>query len=514
MRPISACDVVDVEAGADDPAPGLEALDVRLLRLEPLLVVEPLPDVVDVAFAFGLHQVGELDEDGHPARVGETREVAAVEVGAIRVHDHRGRGVLDPVVVEPVLAIAQLGDDTGCGGLGFLACEQAGPLVGLVRCQHAPGRVRQLPDHLALAVDERPFERRQDQPPEGDEEEGQRSDRGHDDAEDERPTTEVSGAVGGIGRSRNSRLAVERRRAFGETRSLEHRRPEADPVLVGDLDPEGLAAEPFDRVVVGAGADEKVVRAGKLPQRLTLVQLELLVDGLDAVEPLRTQLQDKLLQAAEIAVVDERMGQEDGAPGAMQQRDGVADLKPAIGGGGVGLMVHGAVAGRPQRAFDAVRIGRAVRLHRGQRGHELRVHWVEAVGEEVDDPVLVLRRQLDPRQRRHASSVERVAEGRPACHRVVITERGIADTRQGQPLTEDSRRQRPVTVERVRVQIDEDALGHGPERQAQGRGSERLGPHGPTSRDRHRGGLDEQLGHADLSHGRAAQVEVASSAVG
>ena len=58
--------VIDVHARADDPVPGLEALDVGLLRLEPFDVVEPLPDVVDVALLLLLDEVRELHEDLAP----------------------------------------------------------------------------------------------------------------------------------------------------------------------------------------------------------------------------------------------------------------------------------------------------------------------------------------------------------------------------------------------------------------------------------------------------------------
>ena len=87
-------DVLEIETGPEDPAPGRELLDVGLLGLQPVRVVLPLPDVFDVGVVPVAEDVGELDEDPDAAGILEIGDVPAVQVGPVGVHDHphvRGR---------------------------------------------------------------------------------------------------------------------------------------------------------------------------------------------------------------------------------------------------------------------------------------------------------------------------------------------------------------------------------------------------------------------------------------
>ncbi len=180
-------DVLGVEPGADHPAPGLEPPDVGLLGCQPRRVVVPLPDVVDVALVPPAHDIGELDEDPDPARVPERGDVLTVELRAIRVHDDAGREVLQPEVVLALGAVAEGGNAGGCLCLG-LHPRQLAPQLGPVRLgQDRHRRVGELADHLALAVEERCLEARQDEREDRHHEQQHREHRGQDDAGDEAP---------------------------------------------------------------------------------------------------------------------------------------------------------------------------------------------------------------------------------------------------------------------------------------------------------------------------------------
>ncbi|MBK6898215.1 MAG: hypothetical protein IPH09_02725 [bacterium] len=150
-----AIDVVGVDAGADDPAPGREALDVGKLRHDARGVVLPLPHVVDVAGALAAHDVDHRDEDQLAVRVGEGGQVAALEVGPVGVDDHPRLQVVDPEVVLALLAVVEAADLQDGGGLGLLAREPPGALLGLVAGQDVPGRLGQLADHEPLLVHHR-----------------------------------------------------------------------------------------------------------------------------------------------------------------------------------------------------------------------------------------------------------------------------------------------------------------------------------------------------------------------
>ena len=108
-------DVVDVQAGADNPAPFLEERHKGELGLG---LVSPVlgPQVVDKAFALFLGDPGKLDEQMLPVGVLVVGEVLAVHLGFVRVHDHGGVQVVDPEIIFALGTVTETLDEVG----GFL----------------------------------------------------------------------------------------------------------------------------------------------------------------------------------------------------------------------------------------------------------------------------------------------------------------------------------------------------------------------------------------------------------
>ncbi len=164
-------DVLDVEPGTEDPAPGRVLLDIGLLGLEAVRVVLPLPDVFDVGVVAVAQGVGELDEDADAARVLEVGDVTAVQVGPVGVHDHPDVEVGDPEVVLALVAVAEVADTLGRGPLRFFERHPARAGVGVVFGQDARGDVGQLPDGVSLALEEPLLEGGDEDPEEENDEE-------------------------------------------------------------------------------------------------------------------------------------------------------------------------------------------------------------------------------------------------------------------------------------------------------------------------------------------------------
>ena len=316
-----------------DPAPRLEALDVGLLGLQAFGVVLPLPDVVDVALALALHERGELHEDGHPPRIGEAVQLLAIEVRAVGMHDHARLLVLDPEVVLALRAIAQLFDEPGSGTLRLVTCQSAGLLVTLEGGQDAPGGIGELPDRLSLALHERLLEGGQDEAPEGGQEEEHGGQRRDDDAQHERATLEAMRRTGRDGRGRHGdRGPGGRGGVTGERVSGEQGRAEAQPVLARHVDAGQAASQAVAAVEVGARADEQPVPLCQLAEGLPVVLRELLVDGLQAIEPHGLEAHHEVLEPRGVRLVDERMCQEGAPTGRVEERDGVRRGQAAGGG--------------------------------------------------------------------------------------------------------------------------------------------------------------------------------------
>jgi hypothetical protein len=109
-------DVVDVDAGADHPAPGGEPLDEGNLR-HAFLGARLGPQVIDEAGALRLDDSVELDEQELAVLVLDLVELLAFQLGLDRVHDHGVVQVVDPEIFDLVVAH---GADCGCSALlGF-----------------------------------------------------------------------------------------------------------------------------------------------------------------------------------------------------------------------------------------------------------------------------------------------------------------------------------------------------------------------------------------------------------
>jgi hypothetical protein len=142
--------VVQIQSRTHDPAPRFELLNERLLGLQAVRIVLPLPDVFDVRLLPITQRVYDLHEDPAAQGVLKTRQVVAVEIRPVGVHDHAGVQVGDPEVVLPIVAVAQVLNAGDRGPTGFVLREAPEPDLGLVFRQDAESDVGQLPDHVAL----------------------------------------------------------------------------------------------------------------------------------------------------------------------------------------------------------------------------------------------------------------------------------------------------------------------------------------------------------------------------
>ena len=99
------------------------------------------------------------------------------------MHDHARLHVLNPEIVLAFRAVAQRLDAGDCQRLRLFAREQAILLVAFVGRQNAPGGVGQLANHFALALQQGLLEGRQDDAPNGGEEQPNRDQGGKEDAQ-------------------------------------------------------------------------------------------------------------------------------------------------------------------------------------------------------------------------------------------------------------------------------------------------------------------------------------------
>ena len=124
--------VLQVQAGSDDPAPGREQADVGQLVADAARLVLPLPVVVHELVLPLFRGLDELREQPLAVPVAEVGQVLAVQLRAVGVHDHARSQVRDPEVVHVVVAVA--------GGLEQLHAELPGVVAGDLA---APGHVVQ-----------------------------------------------------------------------------------------------------------------------------------------------------------------------------------------------------------------------------------------------------------------------------------------------------------------------------------------------------------------------------------
>ncbi len=134
--PFRVTDVVDVDARADDPAPGLETFHIGQL-FHGLVASGFGPHVVDEALAVtGSHRHEGL-EQCQAVGVLDIADVLAVELRLDRVHHNHRLHVVDPEVL--VLAVTQLADCAFRQLLRLFARQLAGRFLALCPGYHAVG---------------------------------------------------------------------------------------------------------------------------------------------------------------------------------------------------------------------------------------------------------------------------------------------------------------------------------------------------------------------------------------
>jgi hypothetical protein len=153
-------DVIDVDTGAEDPAPGRKALDVGQLGDDARLVILPLPHVVDIARALRFDLPHHLDEESLAVRILKGGDVLPFEIRAIGMHEHPRLHVVDPEVVLALLAVVKTAHlcDRLC--LSFLATQASPSLLGLEAREDVPRRLGEFADHQALLIHDRVAQRR------------------------------------------------------------------------------------------------------------------------------------------------------------------------------------------------------------------------------------------------------------------------------------------------------------------------------------------------------------------
>ena len=100
---LGVAQVVDVNARAQDPAPGLEALDVGQL-LDGLVLAGLGPEVMHKALSVCRDLVGKGLEHRLAGRVLDAAAILAVQLGLDRMHDDIGPHVIDPEVLRAAVA--------------------------------------------------------------------------------------------------------------------------------------------------------------------------------------------------------------------------------------------------------------------------------------------------------------------------------------------------------------------------------------------------------------------------
>ncbi len=424
--PDLALDVLDIEAGAQDPAPGRELLDEGLFGLEAVRVVFPLPDVLDVGLVPVAEDVGELDEDADAAGVLEVGDVPAVEIGPVGMHDHPDAEIGDPEIILAFVAVAESANALGRGSLRFVERDAAGPGLGVILGQDARSDVGQLPDGVPLALEEPLLEGRDEHPEEKDDEQRDGQRRRQEDAQEEGPPARtghvpVSGGLAGD-------------RTAGRSRSLfQEGIPELPPQRQGHLHGGFRRARQARPMVVAAGADHEPVPRGQGDELAAEALGVSGVKGLEAVEAPSPVLFDERLEGGEVGARPghDRMG-EDGQPArAVEDPDGL---------------------GRR----DGSRHGL------GQERLQGLVLRVEPVAEDVLLPGLAVDDgQLDAGDEADPFLPRGFAEGGQTVDGVVVGQGRGPDPGRRQPVGQLGRSEVPVAELGMAVKIDAEEFGHG-----------------------------------------------------
>src|SRR5690606_22523577 len=94
--------VVEIDAGANNPAPRLIAFNIGALGYW-LVHAWLWPEVLPKALALGACDIGESDEETVAGGIFVTTQVRAVELGFVGVHHHERMHIVDPEVLRFVI---------------------------------------------------------------------------------------------------------------------------------------------------------------------------------------------------------------------------------------------------------------------------------------------------------------------------------------------------------------------------------------------------------------------------
>src|SRR5690606_13597791 len=95
-------DIIDIGTCSQNPAPGLEAVNVGKFG-DRVLEVRFRPVVVNNTFAYGVHLVDEGYKQGFDIRIVEYRYIFAVELWFYRMHHNMGLEIVDPEIITTVV---------------------------------------------------------------------------------------------------------------------------------------------------------------------------------------------------------------------------------------------------------------------------------------------------------------------------------------------------------------------------------------------------------------------------
>jgi hypothetical protein len=100
-------DVLVVETGADNPAPGFKALDKREFGNDQEGLVLPLKEIFNIALAVLAHHLDKFLEQVCSGGVTEIRNRLTPEIRAVGVNHDQGFHVIDPEVIFIVRSVAE-----------------------------------------------------------------------------------------------------------------------------------------------------------------------------------------------------------------------------------------------------------------------------------------------------------------------------------------------------------------------------------------------------------------------
>ncbi len=104
MRIKRCINILNINTGTDNPAPGFETLDVGELRRQVIFVVALLPDIVDKSATLPFSYLDHFNKELLTVRVFKIGNILTFEFLDKRMHDHPRLKVIDPEVAVVTVA--------------------------------------------------------------------------------------------------------------------------------------------------------------------------------------------------------------------------------------------------------------------------------------------------------------------------------------------------------------------------------------------------------------------------